>query len=136
MLEPCGDQTTLIVGASLAAFGALLPVIVITVVVMVVTCSCYHIHKCRECRRDNELEMTDSNHKAQLQQEEKKENNWEIQCQWSREEATKNLQCFSHLLYAHLVGKISHLLCVIFATLFTFVDAVARACHNHYNNKD
>ena len=38
--------------------------------------------------------MTDSNHKAQLQQEEKKENNWEIQCQWSREEATKNLQCF------------------------------------------
>jgi len=94
MPEPCEDQTTLIVGASLAAFGALLIVIVITVVVVVVTCSCYRIHKHRECYKVNELEMTDSNRKAQIQQEEKKENNREIQRQWSREEATKNLQCF------------------------------------------
>jgi len=90
MPEPCRDPTTLIVGASLAA----VVVVLIFVVVVVVTCSCYHIHKRRERRQDTELEMTDSNHKAQLQQEEKKENNREIHRQWGRDEATKNLQCF------------------------------------------
>ena len=68
--------------------------IVINVVVVVVTLSCCYIHKRRERREDNKVEMTDFHLKAQIQQEDQKENNREIQRQWSREEATKNLQCF------------------------------------------
>ena len=59
MPEQCRDSTTLIVGASLGAVVAVL--IVITVGVVVVTYSCCYIFKRRECRKDNELEMTDSN---------------------------------------------------------------------------
>ena len=97
MPEPCRDPTTLIVGASLGAIVAVL--IVITVVIVIVTCSCYHIHKRRECRKDNKVEMTDFHLKAQIQQEDKKENNREMHRQWSREQATKMLDCFKDLLY-------------------------------------
>jgi len=84
-------------GASLGAVIAVL--IVITVVVVVVTCSCYHIQKSRERHKDNELEMTDFHLKAQIQQEDKKENNRELHRQWSREQATQMLDCFKDLLY-------------------------------------
>ena len=69
MPEQCRDSTTLIVGASLGAVIAIL--IVITVGVVVVTYSCCYSFKCRECHKDSELEMTDSNLKAQIQQEKK-----------------------------------------------------------------
>jgi len=92
MQEPCRDPTTLIVGASLGAIVAVL--IVIVVIVVVVTLSCCYIHKRRECRKDNEVEITDFHLKAQIQQEEKKENYREMHRQWSREEATKTLDTF------------------------------------------
>ena len=60
MPEQCRDRT-LIVGATLAAVIAVL--IVITVGVVVVAYSCCYSFKHRECRKDNELEMTDSNYK-------------------------------------------------------------------------
>ena len=97
MPEQCRDSTTLIVGASLAAVVAVL--IVITVGVVVVTFSCCYILKHRECRKDNELEMTDNNHKAQIRQEERKENNREVCRQWSIEQAEKLLDCFKDILY-------------------------------------
>ena len=70
MPEPCRDPTILIVGASLGAIVAVL--IVITVVVVVVTCSCYHIHKRRECRKDNKVKRTNFHLEAQIKQEDKK----------------------------------------------------------------
>ena len=70
MPEQCRDPTTLIVGARLGAVIAIL--IVISVGVVVVTYSCCYILKHRECHKDKELEMTDSNHKAQIWQEEKR----------------------------------------------------------------
>jgi len=63
MPEQCRDRT-LIVCASLGAVVAVL--IVITVGAVVVTYSCCYILKRRECRKHYELEMTDSNLKAQL----------------------------------------------------------------------
>ena len=64
MPEPCGDPTTLIVGASLAA----VVVVLIFVVVVVVTCSCYRIHNRKECRKDNAQEMTDFAHQMSIEQ--------------------------------------------------------------------
>ena len=78
MPEPCRDPTILIVGASLGATVAVL--IVIIVVVVVVTLSCCYIHKRRECREDNKVEMTDFHLK--------------VQRQWSREQAEKLLDFF------------------------------------------
>ena len=79
--EQCRDPTTLIVGASLAAIVAVLLVIII--VVVVVTCCCCHILKRRECRKDKELEMVDTNH-----------HNNRVERQWSRDQAIKLLNQF------------------------------------------